>query len=126
MHRFLQSKIVVGLMAALVLWMGFAVFNIRAERKRTEEQVANVQAKLEQLKNDNNHLSRVVTYLRNPQYLARLAREKLNYKTTDEEVVYVYPEEKKATASVGELKVDALGTLEKVKKWWYSLVRNDE
>ena len=113
-------------MAALVLWMGFAVFNIRAERKRTEEQVANVQAKLEQLKNDNNHLSRVVTYLRNPQYLARLAREKLNYKTTDEEVVYVYPEEKKATASVGELKVDALGTLEKVKKWWYSLVRNDE
>lgn len=123
MIRVFQSKILSVVLVGVVAWLGIGVVHVYQQRKQTDQQVANVRAKMEILQKENDALKKILGYLKNPEYLAREARLKLNLIKPDEQVAYVYPEEKKPIPTPVVKNNEDQSLLEKIKDWWYHLIR---
>jgi cell division protein FtsB len=123
MIRIFQSKILTGILIVIVAWLGIGVWNVHHQKEETDQQVLNIRTKIENLEKENSTIKKILGYLKNPEYLAREARLRLNYKQPDESVAYIYPEEKKASPTPVVKKPESQSVLEKIKDWWYHLIR---
>ena len=118
MIRIFQSKFVTIGLVLLVGWLLISAYQVKQEKTTSAEQVGNVRAKMNSLERENAYVQQFISYLQNPEFLAKEARLKLNYKAADEQVAYVYLEEKKAFAeSPTEEQDNFLG---KIKDWLLS------
>ncbi len=121
MIRILQSKIFSAGLVLLIAWLSLSAYQIRLEKDETDTQVANVEAKIKILEQNNESIRQYLEYLKSPEFLARQARLKLNYKAADEQVAYVYRDEKEVEPHREEIQEPNI--LVKIKNWLYNLVR---
>jgi len=119
MFRILKSKITSIILLVGIGWLSFSAWNIHGQKEKAGEQVSNIRGKIEALEKNNAYVEKLLEYMKNPEYIARQVRAKLNYKAADEEVAYVYLEEaKKATETPRE---EGQRLVAKVKDWLYNL-----
>jgi len=118
MIRIFQSKFVTIGLILLVGWLFVSAYQVKQDKKISAEQVDNVRAKMNSLEKENGYIQQFISYLKNPEFLAKEARLKLNYKSADEQVAYVYPEEKKLSAE--NPTEEQINFLVKMKNWFLS------
>ncbi len=118
----LQHKIITIGLAALLVWLGFRSWEIRAQRADTNSQVEDLESRVTDLRRNNQFLASSSAYFASDAYLERQARLKLNYKLPDEQVAFVYKDTSvKVFSSSQEFKTQ-LAEMPNWKKWWYYLL----
>ena len=99
MHPFLRSKITVVIIGALALWLIVLAVAVGIRRHGAGAELQAMQQRIEDAKRENARLAEQLERMKQPQWLALLARQRLNYKQPDETVVFVYKSEKVGTLS---------------------------
>jgi cell division protein FtsB len=97
MYSFLRSKTATVILGILAVWLlMLAVASGIRRHSATAEQSA-LWMRIEDAKRENARLADELDRMQRPQWLALLARQRLNYKQSDETVVFVYKSEKAGT-----------------------------
>ncbi len=81
-----------------------------------------MEAKINDLESDNSYLEKVVGYLKNPSFLQKEARLKLNYKASEEKVAFIYPDESAKAGSASGNFNKQLAQMPNYVKWVYYLL----
>ena len=119
MDRILNSKIVLVVLAGLSIWLGLSVWGIKLQEKSVNDEARNIDKKIETAKKENSNLEKYISNLQNPAFLERIARLKLNYQASGEQVVFVYRDT--APKKSSESFEDKLKDSPNYAKWWYWL-----
>lgn len=98
----LNSKIFTGLISALSVWVLFSVISAEVEKDEVKKEVAAVENKITAVRQNNEILEKYIQSIKNPDFLEKEARLRLNYKAPGEEVVFVHREMNAKAASSGE------------------------
>ncbi|MBX4190402.1 septum formation initiator family protein [Candidatus Parcubacteria bacterium] len=122
MRRLLNSKLTMVGVLFLIIWIGFGLIKIRAQRDLVRTQREDLESKIADLEQDNKYLASASDYFKSDAYLEKEARLKLNYKNADEEVAFVYRD-------TGEKKIPAeqawqvqLSKMPNWQKWFYYIL----
>jgi len=112
---------------ALVLiigWLSLSLVKIKLQNDIVNKEVVDLESKIENLEDSNSSLDKLIAYLKHPFFLDKEVRLKLNYKSPDEEVAFIYPDTS-AKISSGSLNFDEqLARLPNYVKWfWYLMGR---
>lgn len=89
---FLKSKWFLIIIIAGIGWLGFAFIKIKLQDNIVNKEVKGLEAKVENMESDNSYLENIIGYLKNPSFLEKEARLKLNYKAPEENVAFIYPD----------------------------------
>ncbi|OGN05753.1 MAG: hypothetical protein A2746_02175 [Candidatus Yanofskybacteria bacterium RIFCSPHIGHO2_01_FULL_44_22] len=95
-----NSKIFFAVMIVAIGWLGLSFIGLRRERDVIKDEVAGLEAKINDAGQTNEELGKFIANFENPLFLEREAREKLNYKSEGEEVIFVHKSEGVKTASM--------------------------
>ena len=96
---YLRSKIITVPLVGICIWLLLLVIGAQIRYLDTRHQLNAVDDRLAGARKENNRLSGELELMRQPDWLALLARARLNYKRPDENVVFVYKNEKSGTIS---------------------------
>jgi len=97
MHPFLRSKLASIVLGALAVWLLMLAVASGVRRHSTTAEQDALLMRIEDAKRENARLADELDRMQRPQWLALLARQRLNYKLPDETVVFVYKTEKAGT-----------------------------
>lgn len=97
MHPLFRSKLTTVVLAALTLWLGVLVVSAGVRRYGSASELRALEARIDDARRENARLASEVRRMQQPQWLALLARQRLNFKLPDETVVFVYKSEKAGT-----------------------------
>ncbi|MCC6405445.1 MAG: septum formation initiator family protein [Candidatus Yanofskybacteria bacterium] len=97
MHPIVRSKIATGALVLLAGWFLMLAFAAGMRRHTAEGELQGLQQRIEDTQRENARLADEVERMRRPQWLALLARQRLNYRQPGETVVFVYKSEKSGT-----------------------------
>ena len=97
MHSFLRSKIASVVLGVLSLWLLVLAVAAGIRRHDAAGELGALEARIEDAKRENARLAGELERMERPQWLALLARQRLNYKLPGETVVFVYKAEKAGT-----------------------------
>lgn len=106
------------LLAAVALWFGLRAVDVGTQKAALNREVSELQTKIKSLQENNQTLQRVISFIHDPDFLAREARRRLNFRAADEKVAFVYPDESK-TASAASADSSDESILAKIKNWLY-------
>ena len=95
----LNSKFLTVLLSIFSVWILFSVISVELERRDIKQQEQAVEDKIDNVKQDNVSLERYIENLKNPEFLKKEARFRLNFKELGEEVVFVHKEADSPKAS---------------------------
>jgi cell division protein FtsL len=95
----LRSKITLVVLVLLVVWAGTLAAMATVRRYRSDAELQALETSITDTERDNARLTQEVQRMHQPQWLALLARQRLNYQLPDETVVFVYKSEKSDTIS---------------------------
>ena len=102
----------------LVGWLGLSTLGLKGDKLKMGLEFKAIQDKISKLKDENKVLQEFKAYFTSDRFLAKEAREKLNYKDPNEKVVFVYP--KTASESPKEIsKKEPQSALENYRNWLY-------
>lgn len=87
---YLTSKITTVVLSGLCIWLALLAVGSWVRHQTTAHDLVELQSQVAAAQRDNDQLSQQVMRMQQPQWLALLARERLNYKRPDENVVFVY------------------------------------
>ena len=87
----LNRKILTIVLVGVAIWLGRDLWLVFGEHSMVQGQLADVQAKVRRLQQDNQQLASSSAYFKSDAYLEKQARTKLNYKLPDEQVTFIYP-----------------------------------
>lgn len=120
----LNSKILTVPLLILSVWMLFSVISVEIEKDQTKKEEKSVEAKISGVKKDNELLEKQIENFKNPEFLEKEARIRLNYKAAGEEVVFVYKDSivPKASSSK-ETSPAKYPVYEKIQRWLLEVVR---
>lgn len=119
---FLKSKYLSVIIIAGIGWLGFSFIKIKIQENLVNKEVESLEAKISNLEDDNSYMEKIISYLKNPLFLQKEARLKLNYKAYEEKVAFVYPDES-AKAGSGSNNFDKqLAQIPNYMKWVYYLL----
>lgn len=122
MVKFLKSKWLLMVMIPLIGWLSLSFIKIKLQENIVNKEVANLEAKINNIKEENSSLEKVLGYLANPSFLQKEARIKINYKSPDEGVAFVYTDEDPGFSS-GSVDInERLSRLPNPAKWIYYLM----
>lgn len=99
MHPFLRSKLATVVLSILAVWMVILATAAGIRRYGARADLEAMQQRIEDAQRENVRLADELERMKRPQWLALLARQRLNYKQPDETVVFVYKSEKAGTIS---------------------------
>lgn len=117
---FLNSKIFTVPLLALTVWILFSVMSAEVEKNEIKKEETVVENKITDVKLDNELLGRYIKSFKNPDFLEKEARIRLNYKAFGEEVVFVHRNlNLQKSSSAEELSPEDLPNY---KKWWHYLL----
>lgn len=108
----------------LATWMGVLAWDASNQKQGITAQINTLKAKISSLENENSKLEKLKEFFNNPAFLERQAREKLNFKSPDEQVVFVYKNE--GTASVSAEGVGSQSWYAKIWNKVRGLVKSSE
>lgn len=97
MHPFLRSKFTAIVLAVLAVWLIILAVASGIRRHADEADLTALRTRIEDTERENARLAAELERMKQPQWLALLARQRLNYKLPDETVVFVYKSEKAGT-----------------------------
>ena len=97
MPSFFQSKITTVALSILCLWLLLVAVGAGTRHASTARELANVHGRIQSGERDNARLAQELERMKEPAWLALIARERLNYKKPDETVVFVYKSDVSAT-----------------------------
>ena len=97
MHPLFRSKLTTVALMAFMLWLAVLVVSAGIRRYSAASQLSALEARIEDAQKENARLASEVQRMQQPQWLALLARQRLNYKLPGETVVFVYKSEKAGT-----------------------------
>lgn len=97
MHPFLRSKIASVILGALALWLLVLAVAAGIRRHGATGELGALETRIEDAKRENARLADELERMKRPEWLALLARQRLNYKLPGETVVFVYKAEKAGT-----------------------------
>ncbi len=92
--RFLQSKIFtvfIVLVAAFLVW---SLVKLWPRKILVQNRLDNLQEKIAETEKSNTSLAKMLDYFKSPAFLERESKLKLNVRRPDENVIFVYPNEK--------------------------------
>lgn len=90
MDKFLNYKLTTIALAMLLFWVSVHAWGIYQQRRHVDQQAAQIQARIDVLDKENQKLQADSDYYKSQDYLEKQARLQLNYKSADENVVFVY------------------------------------
>ncbi|MEK7138721.1 MAG: septum formation initiator family protein [Patescibacteria group bacterium] len=99
---FLNSKFLTVLLSVFSVWLLFSVISVEFERQEIKQQEQAVEDKIDNVKQDNTSLEQYIESLKNSEFLKKEARFRLNFKESDEEVIFVHRETDSPKASSSE------------------------
>ncbi len=123
MFSWLGSKFATIILLVLVVWLGAAALDVRSQRERVGRELGDLRNKIAALEDQNESLRRFLEYAKDPVFLEKEARLKLNYKAPDEQVAFVYRNEDVQPASKAEDFQGEKKMLETVKQWLRNIFR---
>ena len=110
-------------MAGLILiigWLSLSFIKIKLQSDIVNKEVGDLETKIGGLEESNSSLDKLIGYLKHPSFLDKEARLKLNYKSADEEVAFVYPDLNPKTSSGSPDTRELLAKMPNYLKWvWY-------
>ena len=118
MGRILSSKAVSFLLVVIFAWLGLSALELNSQKDSIHEEAKNLETKIGNTEKGNSNLEKIISYLRNPSFREKEARLKLNYKTPDENVAFVYRD---ASAQKTSVSFEELDNMKFYEKWWYWL-----
>ena len=117
---FLNSKILTILLSVLSVWMLLSVISVEVEKNAVKKKEAAVEAKMADIKRDNDLLEKQIKNFENQGFLEKEARLRLNYKMSGEEVVFVHRDLNSQKVSSSE--EFSPENMLNYKKWFYYLL----
>lgn len=112
----LNSKWFSLLLIVLAGCLVFALIGVNVRRAEFRQVVSDVENRVLKAEKDKTYLEKFTAYFKSPQFMEKQARIKLNFKSPDEQVVFVFrdpnPKEETAVANL-------LEQAPNYKKWWY-------
>ena len=115
MPAFLNSKITTIILAGVCVWLVFLAADAGLRRAASERELDTVRDRIQTSQRENVRLAGELERMRQPAWLALLARTRLNYKRPGETVVFVYKSEKSGMISPSQQAPDARPNW---RKWW--------
>ncbi len=104
----------------LVFWIGNSLVNLNYQRKDVNQELSAYKGKTTEAQKNNDNLARFLKHIENQAFLEREAKTKYNYKKSDEQVVFVYPDNGQKSAS--QSFEDMLKSMPFWKRWGYYLI----
>lgn len=95
--RLLHSPFLTVVLLLLVAWAAILALSGTLRARIVERQLATLQGRIGETERENDRRAAELDRMQDPQWLALLARSRLNYKLPDETVVFVYKNEKSGT-----------------------------
>ena len=121
MNNILKSKWLTVVIIVGIGWFGLSSIKIKLFNNIVNKETADVEQKIEDLERSNVSLEKFIEYVKNPSFLEKEARLKLNYKAPGESVAFVYPDENSQVSS-GSIGFDKqLAQMPNYAKWLYYL-----
>lgn len=117
MHPFLRSKFTTMALAVVMLWMLVIAIAAGMRRHGLNADLQLMQSNIDDAKRENARLAQEFEHMQQPQWLALLARQRLNYKLPDETVVFVYKSEKAGTIAPPQESVEVRPNWRKWLEW---------
>jgi cell division protein FtsB len=115
MPSFIRSRILTGFLAVVLVWLLLSAAHATLRSMAARRELAELESRITDQRRGNERLQRQVERMREPAWLALLARARLNWRAPDETVVFVYKSEKSDTISPPQTAPDARSN---VRKWW--------
>ncbi|MCC6934629.1 MAG: septum formation initiator family protein [Candidatus Yanofskybacteria bacterium] len=122
MHPLVRSKLTTVVLAGLAVWLVVAAVAAGMRRHVAEQELQGLRTRIQDAQRENQRLAGEVERMRQPQWLALLARQRLNYHQPDETVVFVYKSEKSATISPPST---TSSSRSQWRAWWNWLVGDE-
>lgn len=122
MHSLLKSKWFLMTMIVVSGWLGLSFVRIKFQEIIVHKEVSNLKSKANRLEESNSSLEKLITYLKDPLFLEKEARLKLNYKAPGEQVAFVYRDQSALPSSRSLDFGTLLRAMPNYKKWWYYLM----
>ncbi len=89
-----RSKITTAILVVVAAWLAILAITAGVRRYTSEAELKQISTRIDEAKKENARLSDELVRMKDPQWLALLARQRLNYTFPDESVVFVYKTEK--------------------------------
>ena len=115
MSSSLKTKIIALALAGLCVLLGLAVAGAQLHYLAQRRELFAIEDRVAQTARDTTRLTGELERMRQPSWLALLARQRLGYKLPDETVVFVYKSEKSDTIGQPQPASDVRPNW---RKWW--------
>lgn len=91
---FFQSKIFTLIALAIIFFLTVSLVKVRPQKMTAEDRLENLEGKVAETEKANSDTARLLGYFKSRSYLEREAKIKLNVRRPDENVVFIYEDEK--------------------------------
>jgi len=123
LKKIFSSRIFLFALLLILVWFGIKAVKMVSQKQELEREIDNLKGEIQKLDKSSREFSQMMEYLKDPNYLEKEAKEKLNLKKEGENVVLV-PE-----ANIAGAVTDSLGNQIKNEnilpkpesnpvKWW--------
>lgn len=116
-----RSRVILVALAALCVFLGIRAVRITIRHYSARAELDAAQAQVAQGQANNDRLAGDLERMRQPAWLALLARSRLGYAQPGETVVFVYKSQNSGTIAQPQAVSDGRSNL---KKWWDWLIGN--
>jgi cell division protein FtsB len=120
----LQSKLFTALAALAIGFFLVLIFRLFPSFKTVSQEVKNLDKKIVETEKELSELEKLSNYFKNPAYLEREARLKLNYKRPGENVVFVYRNQSLQNQAENSNSIKPSPVLPNWQKWLKYLLDN--
>lgn len=123
LKKIFASRIFLFALLLIFVWFGIKAVRMISQKQELEREIDNLKGEIEKLDKSSREFSQLMEYLKDPNYLEKEAKEKLNLKKQGENVVLV-PEAGALEIAAGLSKDQAGGEAVSTKlesnpaKWW--------
>ncbi|TSC74665.1 MAG: Uncharacterized protein G01um101444_226 [Parcubacteria group bacterium Gr01-1014_44] len=93
---FFQSTLLNILALAAVFFLAVSIGKLRPQKTIIDARLQNLEGKITETEKANSDLARLLDYFKSRAYLEREAKLKLNVRRPDENVVFIYEDEKES------------------------------
>jgi len=93
-NGFFQSKVFTLIALAGVFFLVISLFRLWPQKSKVGARLENLKGKITETEKANFELSRLLDYFKSRSFLEREAKLKLNVRQPDENVVFIYEDEK--------------------------------
>ena len=87
--KIFASRIFLFALLLIFIWFGIKAVRMVSQKQELEKEISNLKSEIEKLDKSSREFSQLMDYLKDPNYLEKEAKEKLNLKKQGENVVLV-------------------------------------